>query len=279
MFPAPQGPYTLVLKDPDEWAMLAFGWKVQLFVAPHSDVTEQHSFLRDLNNRSCVVAAPNMVPWTADGASIALIPAGRKLAPVVYEVASGKRHTPRVRRALTVQASPIGTRILVPRIGGFEILMGGRSVRSLRWKHPEREWPFTGWLASGSAWFAVGRRPHEDVPWIWFFDPDGQVSAKERLDPFDIDPFDREAYAEGMKPVYSLKRGGAGGSLGTQLRRWTDALHDPSRNSLLLAMTRPVNPASRERDIWPGDPSVTRDVEDRLVSVEHRWVSVELRED
>ncbi|HEX8646341.1 MAG TPA: hypothetical protein VF715_05535 [Thermoleophilaceae bacterium] len=245
-----------------------FSWEVQLLVAPHRDVTGQHSFLRDLNNRNCVVAERNMVPWTADGASIALIPAGRKSAPVVYEVESQKRHTPRVGRSLTVQAAPAGARILVPRIGGFEILEGGRSVRSLSWEHPERESPFTGWLASGSAWFAVGRRPHGDVTWIWFFGPDGQPLGKERLDPSDIDPIDREA----MKAAHSPERSGYSRSLGTQLLRWTDALHDPSRNSLLLAMPRPVSQAFRETDTWSEDEGVFRHVTDR-------WVSVELRED
>lgn len=161
--------------------MGASGWKLELFVPPSSDVTVQHSFLRYLNNRNGVVADRNTVPWTADGTSIALIPTGRDSshAPIVYELESQTPHAPKVEGwSLNVQCAPSGNRILVPRIGGFEILEGGRSVRSLIWDHPESEWPFTGWLSSGQTWFAVGRRPHGDVSWIWFLDADGEVQGK-----------------------------------------------------------------------------------------------------
>ena len=253
--------------------MGATGWDVQLQVAPATDVTEQHSFLRYLNNRAGVSADSSMAPWTADGRSICLIPTGRDSphSPVVYEVESERIHRPEVEGwSLRVQAAPAGDKVLVPRIGGFEILAQGRSVRSLTWDHPEQDWPHSGWLGSGQSWFAVGRRPYGDTSWIWFLDLEGNVVSKERLDPFDVEPFDRDAYAEVTGSRYSLKWPNGSRSVGTQLSRWIDARYDPSRNLLLLATARPVDAPFRERDF---DGS-----EGMVCHVETRWFSVTLHE-
>jgi len=267
-FPAPTGDYTLILRDPDEWAMGADGWRLELR-DPSGDVTPSHSYLRYLNNRVGVVADMNMSPWLADGSAVGLIPTGRDSPhwPVVYEIESERRTEVRARGwCLTVQCAPVGDRILVPRIGGFELLAGGKSLRSFDWSHPEREWPESGWLASGEAWFAIGRSEHGQVSWIWFLDPDGEVIAKERLDPFDVEPFDRDLYESAIRTGYSLKMGNGVRSLGTQLLRWTEARPDPEGNRVLLAMTRPTGPPVE----------VGREL---LCDAEQRWFSVELRED
>jgi hypothetical protein len=267
-FPAPAGPYTFVLRDPDEWAMGAEAWKVQLLIAPSEDITEQHSYLRYLNNRVGVASGADMVPWTADGRSIAVIPTGRDSThePVVYDLGSEQRHMPGSRGwSLTVQGAPVGNRILVPRIDGFEILEGGESVRSVDWPHPEREFHYSGWLASGHAWFAVGRRPSGDVNWIWFFDPDGELLTEERLDPFDVEPFDRDKYRAISGSGYSLVTGVGERTIGTQLFHWADSRNDPARNILLLAMTRPTGDPFQKEGEW-------------LCGGEQRWVSVRLDE-
>lgn len=267
-FPAPGGGYTLTLRDPDEWAMGADGWNVELRDSS-GDVTPDHSYLRYLNNRAGVVADSTMAPWLADGTAVGLIPTGRDSphSPVVYEIESERRNEVQATGwCLTVQCAPVGDRILVPRIGGFELITRGQSLRSLDWSHPEREWPHSGWLASGQVWYAIGRSKHGGVSWIWFLDPDGEVLAKERLDPFDVEPFDRDVYADAIRSGYSLKMGDGVRSLGTQLLRWTDSRPDPEHNRVLLAMTRPTGPpVTVEREL--------------LCDTEQRWVSVELRED
>lgn len=119
---------------------------------------------------------------------------------------------------------------------------------------------------------AVGRRPHGNVSWVWFLDADGEVMGKKRLDPFDVEPFDRDLYAPVMNAGYSLKLADYSRSVGTQLLWSTDAFHDASRNLLLLAMTRPVDSPIREVDTWSAEEGVFCHVEDR-------WVSVALREE
>lgn len=243
-FPAPHGTYTLAFKDPNEWAMGADGWQVELRDSS-GDVTSEHSYLRYLNNRSGVVADSKMTPWLADGTAVGLIPSGRDSphTPVVYEIESQRRHEVQAQGwCLTIQSAPTGERILVPRIGGFELLAGGQRLRSLAWSHPEREWPHSGWLASGQVWYAIGKSEHGEVSWIWFLDPDGEVLGKERLDPFDVEPFDRDVYSDAIRAGYSLKMGDGVRSVGTQLLRWTDARPDPEGNRVLLAMTRPTGP-------------------------------------
>lgn len=266
-FPAPIGDRMLVLVYMGEWAMGAASWSMELWEGL-TDVTSNHSYLRFLNDRSGVSVATNMSPWLADGSSIILLPTGRASdhSPVIYDIDRHRGREFQIEEwCLSVQCAPVGDGILVPRVGGVELLSGAQHVRSIEWSHPDQQWPYSGWLSSGQTWFAIGPREKEEESWIWFFDLRGEVTGKQSLDRLKVDPFDCDRFSKVIGSHDSLRLGTGRRSIGTQLLHWTDMRLVPNQDRIFLALMMPT-----------GDPFV--DEGKWHCPAEERWYSVALDE-
>ena len=138
------------------------------------------------------------------------------------------------------------------------------------WDPADDEIPYTGWTRGDSTFFVLRHSSRQAKTKITFFDsekPSAPTRALE-LDPDQLLPYDttpcRRPSQDGCSLIIGDQR-----ATGHLLRTWQQIKFDPTQNTLLLSIYRPIGEPSRSKS-----PPACSD--ECVCGAAEKWISVRL---
>lgn len=242
------GVWTLVLHDPDEFHMGAYGWQAKL-LRNHSDVSAAHQILKSSGN--AFYLPMSYAPWCRSNPVVVLSQWDSVIH--LYDVDNRKS----IRRELghfplQIQWAPVGDLLAITYDGLLQILdTSAEDVASIGVRHPKYEYPGVFWWRDGKQILVVGRESQAAETRLSVFDAtSGRLLGTTDFDPSDLLPYDQTAYTRIGRDGYSLNTGPGTRSVGYLLDTWSRVEFDIDQCLLRGMVYRPEGTCEQEGDAF-----------------------------
>jgi hypothetical protein len=239
------GVWTLVLHDPFEVHMGAYGWQVKV-LRDGDDVAATHQILR-----SSFSLPMNYAPWCHTNPVLVLT---RWDAIIhLYDVDNRKS----IARKLgdfprQIQWAPVGNLLAITCDALVQIVdTSSEDVALINIRHPKSECATAFWWHDGKRILVVGRESEAAKTRLSVFDvTSGRLLGIADFDPSDLIPYDQAAYTRIWRDGYSLNLAPGIRAAGYFLDTWSHLEFDIHQCLLRGTVYRPEGPCEQQGDAY-----------------------------